>query len=102
MWGMCRGQSVLSPLETKFSSLDEIFACFATPSSMWRTIRLGELVYVGGGWGVCMCEWGGVSQIHTCSEKGCTFCCHNSCWDVSLEWGLLEGKVCVHVSLGFA
>ncbi|XP_064394072.1 RCC1 and BTB domain-containing protein 1-like [Halichondria panicea] len=38
MWGMCRGQSVLSPLETKFSSLDDIFACFATPSSMWRTI----------------------------------------------------------------
>ncbi len=42
MWGMCRGQSVLSPLETKFSSLDDIFACFATPSSMWRTITMGE------------------------------------------------------------
>ncbi len=45
MWGMCRGQSVLSPLETKFSSLDDIFACFATPSSMWRTITTGEWVY---------------------------------------------------------
>ena len=42
MWGMCRGQSVLSPLETKFSFLDDIFACFATPSSMWRTMTLGE------------------------------------------------------------
>ena len=58
MWGMCRGQSVLSPLETKFSSLDEIFACFATPSSMWRTIRLGELVYVCVY--VCVCVWVGV------------------------------------------
>ena len=41
MWGLCRSQSVLSPLETSFSTLDEIFAYFGSPASMWRTIVLG-------------------------------------------------------------
>ena len=77
MWGMCRGQSVLSPLETKFSSLDEIFACFATPSSMWRTIRLGELVYVGGVGGVyvggCVCVGGGCHKYTLLVRKDVHF-----------------------------
>ena len=29
---------MLSPLLTKFSSLDEIFAAFGSPASMWRTL----------------------------------------------------------------
>ena len=41
MWGMCRSQNVLSPLETPFSTLDEVFAYFASPASMWRTVVLG-------------------------------------------------------------
>ena len=41
MWGMCRGQNVLSPLETIFSSLDEVFACFALPPCTWRPLSLG-------------------------------------------------------------
>ena len=32
MWGQCRGQSVVSPTETPFISLHDVFACFATPS----------------------------------------------------------------------
>ena len=32
MWGQCRGQSVVSPTETPFNSLHDVFACFATPS----------------------------------------------------------------------
>jgi len=32
MWGQCRGQSVVSPTETPFTSLHDVFACFATPS----------------------------------------------------------------------
>ena len=32
MWGQCRGQSVVSPTETPFSTLHDVFACFATPS----------------------------------------------------------------------
>ena len=40
MWGMCRGQSVLTPLETRFSSLDDVFSSFASPSCSWRTISV--------------------------------------------------------------
>ena len=32
MWGQCRGQSVVGPTETPFTSLHDVFACFATPS----------------------------------------------------------------------
>ena len=32
MWGQCHGQSVVSPTETPFTSVHEVFACFATPS----------------------------------------------------------------------
>ncbi|XP_023712816.2 RCC1 and BTB domain-containing protein 1 [Cryptotermes secundus] len=36
MWGQCRGQNVKSPTETPFTSLHDVFACFATPSVMWK------------------------------------------------------------------
>ena len=26
MWGMCRGQNVLAPMETRFGSLDDVFS----------------------------------------------------------------------------
>ena len=42
MWGQCRGQSILSPLKTRFSLLDDVFACFASPASMWRPLIIGE------------------------------------------------------------
>lgn len=32
MWGQCHGQSVVCPTETPFTSVHEVFACFATPS----------------------------------------------------------------------
>ncbi|CAJ1086948.1 RCC1 and BTB domain-containing protein 1 isoform X2 [Xyrichtys novacula] len=36
MWGQCRGQSIVTPHLTYFASTDDVFACFATPSVMWR------------------------------------------------------------------
>ncbi|XP_061649320.1 RCC1 and BTB domain-containing protein 1 isoform X4 [Phyllopteryx taeniolatus] len=38
MWGQCRGQSVLLPHLTHFACTDDVFACFATPSVMWRLL----------------------------------------------------------------
>ena len=32
MWGQCHGQSVVTPTETPFTSVHEVFACFASPS----------------------------------------------------------------------
>ena len=32
MWGQCHGQSVVNPTETPFTSVHEVFACFASPS----------------------------------------------------------------------
>ncbi|CAI7994402.1 RCC1 and BTB domain-containing protein 1 [Geodia barretti] len=43
MWGVCRGQNVLSPMETNFSSLDEVFACFASPPCTWKPLSLGTV-----------------------------------------------------------
>ncbi|XP_018584674.2 RCC1 and BTB domain-containing protein 1-like isoform X1 [Scleropages formosus] len=40
MWGQCRGQSVLLPHLTHFSCTDDVFACFATPSVMWRLLTM--------------------------------------------------------------
>ncbi|KAM9333946.1 RCC1 and BTB domain-containing protein 1 isoform 3-T3 [Symphorus nematophorus] len=40
MWGQCRGQSILMPHLTPFTNTDDIFACFATPSVMWRLISM--------------------------------------------------------------
>ena len=52
MWGQCRGQSILSPLKTRFDSLDDVFACFASPASMWRPLVIGE----------CSAGWAGVER----------------------------------------
>uniref|UniRef100_A0A7N6A510 BTB domain-containing protein n=1 Tax=Anabas testudineus TaxID=64144 RepID=A0A7N6A510_ANATE len=40
MWGQCRGQSIVMPHLTHFTSTDEVFACFATPSVMWRLMSM--------------------------------------------------------------
>ncbi|XP_033957192.1 RCC1 and BTB domain-containing protein 1 isoform X1 [Pseudochaenichthys georgianus] len=40
MWGHCRGQSILMPHLTHFTSTDDVFACFATPSVMWRLMSM--------------------------------------------------------------
>ncbi len=44
MWGQCRGQPIVLPHLTHFSSTDDVFACFATPSVMWRLLSMGEFV----------------------------------------------------------
>ncbi|CAJ0922686.1 unnamed protein product, partial [Mesorhabditis belari] len=36
MWGNVRGQSVPNPVETRFSCVDDAFACFASPAVTWR------------------------------------------------------------------
>uniref|UniRef100_A0A3Q3G5J2 Regulator of chromosome condensation (RCC1) and BTB (POZ) domain containing protein 1 n=1 Tax=Labrus bergylta TaxID=56723 RepID=A0A3Q3G5J2_9LABR len=41
MWGQCRGQSIVAPHLTHFTSTDDVFACFATPSVMWRLTSMG-------------------------------------------------------------
>jgi len=41
MWGQCRGQAVTSPMETKFTKVDSIFACFGSPPSMFRPLIVG-------------------------------------------------------------
>ena len=46
MWGQCRGQAVTSPMETKFTNVDSIFACFASPPSMFRPLIVGEYHHV--------------------------------------------------------
>ncbi|MED6284290.1 RCC1 and BTB domain-containing protein 1 [Characodon lateralis] len=38
MWGQCRGQLISMPHLTHFTSTDDVFACFATPSVMWRLV----------------------------------------------------------------
>ncbi|MEQ2181393.1 hypothetical protein GOODEAATRI_011197 [Goodea atripinnis] len=38
MWGQCRGQLISLPHLTHFTSTDDVFACFATPSVMWRLV----------------------------------------------------------------
>ncbi|KAK7864423.1 hypothetical protein R5R35_000463 [Gryllus longicercus] len=44
MWGQCRGQSVSSPVATPFSSLHDVFACFASPSVMWQPVQVEQQV----------------------------------------------------------
>lgn len=36
MWGQCHGQSIVSPTETPFKSVHEIFAFFATPNVTYK------------------------------------------------------------------
>nr|XP_046180016.1 RCC1 and BTB domain-containing protein 1 isoform X4 [Oncorhynchus gorbuscha] len=40
MWGQCRGQSIVLPHLTHFSCTDDVFACFSTPSVMWRLLSM--------------------------------------------------------------
>ena len=51
MWGQCRGQSVVSPTETPFLALHDVFACFATPSvtylPMETEITTGIVIVMG-------------------------------------------------------
>ena len=43
MWGMCRGQSVLVPTETRFGELDQVFSSFSSPACSWRLVSfVGE------------------------------------------------------------
>lgn len=41
MWGQVRGQSIGIPIETRFTTTDDVFACFACPSVAWRPITFG-------------------------------------------------------------
>lgn len=49
MWGQCRGQPIALPHLTHFTSTDDVFACFATPSVMWRLMSMGEILF----WSIC-------------------------------------------------
>ncbi|KAI3366292.1 hypothetical protein L3Q82_009762 [Scortum barcoo] len=40
MWGQCRGQSIVMPHLTPLTNTDDVFACFATPSVMWRLLSV--------------------------------------------------------------
>ncbi|XP_063067655.1 RCC1 and BTB domain-containing protein 1 [Engraulis encrasicolus] len=42
MWGQCRGQALMLPHLTHFSCTDDVFACFATPSVMWRLLAMEQ------------------------------------------------------------
>ena len=39
MWGQCRGQSVVSPTDTPFKNMHDVFACFSTPAVTWKPIE---------------------------------------------------------------
>jgi len=43
MWGNCRGQAVTTPTETKFSKINNVFACFSSPQLMYQPIFVGKL-----------------------------------------------------------
>lgn len=45
MWGQCRGQSVTLPMETRFQSMHDVFACFGTPPVTWKPLDVGEFLY---------------------------------------------------------
>ncbi|XP_023695221.1 RCC1 and BTB domain-containing protein 2 isoform X3 [Paramormyrops kingsleyae] len=40
MWGQCRGQVVVIPHLTHFTSTDDVFACFATPAVTWHLLTV--------------------------------------------------------------
>ncbi|XP_035769864.1 RCC1 and BTB domain-containing protein 1-like, partial [Neolamprologus brichardi] len=42
MWGQCRGQSIVLPHLTHLTNTDNVFACFATPSVMWRLMSMEQ------------------------------------------------------------
>lgn len=64
MWGACRGQNVLLPLETRFTSLDDVFAGFSTPSCTWRTVQPMPDAAVDNG-GLVKCIAGRFDDINT-------------------------------------
>ena len=39
MWGQCRGQAVVSPVETPFKSMHDVFACYSTPPVTYKPIE---------------------------------------------------------------
>ncbi|ELT97775.1 hypothetical protein CAPTEDRAFT_180059 [Capitella teleta] len=43
MWGQCRGQSVTSPLETKFGSMHDTFAYFGSPPVTYKPLEVGNM-----------------------------------------------------------
>ncbi|XP_064615114.1 RCC1 and BTB domain-containing protein 1-like isoform X2 [Liolophura sinensis] len=43
MWGQCRGQSITSPMLSRFSTTDDIFATFACPQVTWRLYSVDEV-----------------------------------------------------------
>lgn len=44
MWGQCRGQSLTSPMLTKFTCTDDVFSAFSSPLVTWRTYNIGEFM----------------------------------------------------------
>jgi RCC1 and BTB domain-containing protein len=40
VWYNITGQNVTCPTETSFTSLHDVFACFATPSVMWKPVEV--------------------------------------------------------------
>jgi hypothetical protein len=45
MWGQCRGQSITLPMETRFQSMHDVFACFGTPPVTWKPLDVGECFF---------------------------------------------------------
>lgn len=43
MWGQCRGQSITSPMMTRFICTDDVFATFSTPPVTWRIYCIDQL-----------------------------------------------------------
>lgn len=42
VWGLCKGQSVISLMDTKFSCADEAFACLSSSPAMSRPLTIGK------------------------------------------------------------
>ena len=40
MCGLCRSQNILSLMETTFTSIADVFACFSTPPCSWKPLLL--------------------------------------------------------------
>ncbi|XP_076453620.1 RCC1 and BTB domain-containing protein 1-like [Babylonia areolata] len=43
MWGQCRGQSITTPLPTRFTCTDDVFATFSAPPVTWRIYCLDQV-----------------------------------------------------------
>lgn len=43
MWGQCRGQSLTSPMLTKFTCTDDVFSAFSSPLVTWRTYTIDHV-----------------------------------------------------------